>query len=153
MTKHDLGMTKISQYWKRGYRTGYGYAAVTTKHALSSKSFWFRELLRILIRGGGFLMLMLIGFSGSVWNIFFITLFIPASILILYPRIFRVNYFMHEKHLPVTQARQYALHCAFVVIPEFFGVLRFFITVLTGKPLRNRTRQLKTRISTVKAGA
>lgn len=147
MTIHDLAMTRISQYLKRAYRTGYGYAAVISKHTLSTKGFWFRESVRILVRGGGFLMFLLMAFSGLPWNVFFLTFLIPASVLILYPRLFRVNYFMQEKNLSLKEAKLYAFHCAFVVIPECFGMLRFFITVLTGKPLRNKTKQLKTKIS------
>lgn len=39
MTLHDIAMEKASQYWKRAYRTGYGYAAVTHMHGIRKGAF------------------------------------------------------------------------------------------------------------------
>lgn len=145
MTKHNLAMTRFSQYWKRAYRTGYGYAAVTVRHLNSTKSFWVHEFIRILIRGGGFLTLMLSGFLGAFWYKEFLLFNILAIFLLLYPRISRVSCFMTEKKLLAKKAKLYAWHCSIVVVPEFFGIMRYFVTVLTGNPLKNRVKRLKTK--------
>lgn len=152
MTKHDLAMTRISQYWKRAYRTGYGYAAVTTKHATKAKGFWFYEFNRIIIRGGFSLLLILLAFSGLAidrLNQGSLILLIPAFLLVLYPRLFRVNYFMKDKKLSRESSKKYAWHCSLIVIPEFIGIVRYLITILSGIPLRNKRNLLKTSISSI----
>ena len=147
MTKHDLAMTRFGQYWKRSYRTGYGFAAVTTRFGLASKGFWIHEFVRIIIRGGGFLSLTLLGLLGAFWNTISLALLIPAFLLLFFPRIFRLSYFMRDKNLPEDQAKIYALHCSFIVLPEFLGLVRFFIGHLTGRPLRNKRVALRTDVS------
>ena len=148
MTKHDLAMTRLGQYWKRSYRTGYGFAAVTTRFGSHSKGFWVHEFVRIIIRGGGFLVLTLIGLIGAFWNIISLSLLIPAFLLLFFPRIFRLSYFMEDMKLPADKANIYALHCSVIVLPEFLGIVRFFIGQFTGRPLRNKRAALKTDIST-----
>ncbi len=147
MTRHDLAMTRVSQYWRRGYRTGYGYAAVSTRYLKAAKGFWFYEFLRILVRGGGSTFLYVAGLSGSLLTLWSLALFLPATLLLFYPRIFRISYFMKDKNLPVDRAKIYAWHCSFIVIPEFFGIMRYFYGVVTGRPLRNRRRRLRTAVS------
>jgi hypothetical protein len=54
---------------------------------------------------------------------------------------------MRDKNLPEDRAKIYALHCSFIVLPEFLGLARFFIGHLTGQPLRNRRTTLGTSLS------
>ena len=145
MTLHDLGMTKMSQYLKRGFRTGYGFAAVGTR-AERIEGFWQTELKRILIRGGGAMALAAIGCLGLL-NPWFFAAWPFAVLLLLRPRLLRVSYFQDSKGLSRTDARRYAWHCSLVVIPEFFGVLRYAVGKLFGRPLRNQRRKLETRRS------
>ncbi len=150
MTRHDLAMTRVSQYWKRCFRTGYGFAAVTARFGTATKGFWFHELIRILIRGGGFLgfaLLALVGIFFSPWAILFL---LPGLLLLFFPRIFRLSYFMKDKGLTLDQAKTYALHCSLIVIPEFLGLARFFYGHLTGKPLRNKRSGLGTPMTITK---
>lgn len=148
MTRHDLAMTNVRQYWKRSYRTGYGFAAVTTRFGAASKGFWVHEFIRIIIRGGGFLFLSMIGLTGALWNTLTLLLLIPAFLLLFFPRIFRLSSFIENMKLPKDKAKIYALHCSFIVLPEFFGLLRFFIGSVMGRPLKNKRSTLKTDIST-----
>ncbi len=139
MTKHDLGMTLIRQYWSRNYRTGYGFAAL---FSLQGKEIPIlgREVFRVLIRGGGFLLLMILA-------IIFSWLFlIPAFVCLFYPRFFRLSRIAHDKQLSANDARIYAWHCSLAVLPQFFGVLRYYLSGLLG-PLRNNPAQLKTRVT------
>ena len=147
MVSHDLAMTKIRQYWKRCFRTGYGFAAVTMRHLFKSRSFWVYEVIRIMIRGGGSLALVVLALSGSLWHVGSLVLLVPAFILLFYPLLFSVKNFMDEKQLSRAKAEIYALHCSIIVIPEFFGVMRFFIGALFRRPLRNKRAGLKTRVT------
>ena len=147
MVSHDLAMMTIRQYWRRSFRTGYGFAAVTMRHLLKSRSFWVYEVIRIITRGGGFLALSILALLGAPWHMGSLVLLVPAFFLLFYPLIFSVKNFMAEKRLSRAQAEIYALHCSLIVIPEFFGVMRFFAGAVCGKPLRNKRAVLKTMVS------
>lgn len=151
MTLHDLAMTRFSQYWKRAYRSGYGFAAVIDRCSNMGMPFWQKEFRRILVRGGGFWGL---SFSAVLVVLLFPTklevvsaaviLEIAALFLLLYPRLFRVGYFMRDKQLKRRQARVYAWHCSIVVLPDILGVCRFYLGKFCNRPLRNRRKKLAT---------
>ena len=101
MTRHDLAMTKMSQYWRRCFRTGYGFAAVTARFGTKTKGFWLHELIRILIRGGGFLGFALLALTGmlfSPWAVFFL---LPGLLLLFFPPPVQACLF-HEGQGPFT---------------------------------------------------
>ena len=147
MCGHDLAMMHLGQYWKRGHRTGYGYAAVTARCGLSAGGFWLRELFRISARGGGFVGFTLAGLILGVVHPLFLLLLFPGLLLLFYPFLFRTSWFMEHKKLNREMAMIYALHCSLVVIPQFFGVKRFFWGKLLNRPLRNKSSMLKTGVS------
>ncbi len=138
MTRHDLAMTTVRQYFKRCFRTGYGFAAVTARFGLATQGFWLHELIRIVIRGGGFSVFFLMTLLGIFFSAWAMLLLLPGLLLLFFPRIFRVGYFMKDKELSLDQARVYATHCSLIVIPEFLGLLRFYYGALLKKPLRNK---------------
>jgi glycosyltransferase involved in cell wall biosynthesis len=144
MTRHDIAMTKIRQYWKRAFRTGYGYAAVTSRYLKDTKSFWARELFRLTVRGGLSLILLSLGLIGSLWHHWWLGLWLPGFFLLFWPRLCRVSYFAADKKISGDSAKIYAWHCSLVVIPEFLGAARYVVGAITGHPLRNMPSQLKT---------
>lgn len=129
MTKHDIDMHTFKQYFKRGYRTGYGYAAVNKKHP----EFWNHEIRRILIRGGfSFIFLFLIPYN-SIFIIFlFLTLFRP--------RLSLVKYFERNLNLDRESAKLYSLHASIIIIPEFLGLIRFYSGSVLDRPLKNKRK-------------
>ncbi len=52
MSDHDANITKISQWYKRSMRAGYGYANIYEIHGNGPDKFFRRELTRALIWGG-----------------------------------------------------------------------------------------------------
>ncbi|MGQ9921893.1 MAG: glycosyltransferase, partial [Desulfobacca sp.] len=144
MTWHDLAMTHFRQYWRRAYRTGYGFAAVTHRHLRSTKGFWAREVFRLALRGGGSLGLAFLGSVGTWWSPWWLLAWPPAVLLLLFPRLLRVRQLAAAKQLTRDQAKLYAWHCSFVVIPEFFGASRYLWGALTGRPLHNQPGRLRT---------
>lgn len=152
MTHHDIAMFHISQYWRRAFRSGYGFAAIIDRGAGRKRRFWFTEFRRIVVRGGGFLLFLCIAccslllalvFSAVFWPLFVMSLLL-AFFLLFIPRLFRVNAFERTMVLQQKEARIYAWHCSLVVLPDIFGVLRYFIGKALGKPLRNRSNRLRT---------
>lgn len=152
MTHHDIAMYRISQYWRRAYRSGYGFAAVINKGAGRERRFWFTEFRRIIARGGGSLVCFLTAIVLLLMGIFQSPLFFTLSILpilfglilIFWPRLFRVKNFKETMEITNEQARVYAWHCSLVVVPDIFGIIRYYTGKLTGNPLRNNPVQLKT---------
>lgn len=149
MTVHDIAMTRLSQYVRRAYRTGYGYAAVTARHGLSS-GFWAKEIRRICIRGGlgGVAVLLgVVGLAGAFpWPVGALMVCL-GLFLILYPRLLRVDAMGRDLGLSRDAARRYAWHCSLVVLPQLAGVLRYVWGAVSGRPLRNRRRALATAVT------
>ncbi len=151
MTRHDLAMTTFTQYFRRVYRSGYAFAAVIDRCSDKGIMIWRKEFRRILIRGGGFvgvsffaaLAFLLMPFALETL-IGCLLLFGAALVLLFYPRLCRVGYFMEDKQLNRSQARVYAWHCSLVVIPDIFGVARFYLGKALNRPLRNSRRKLTT---------
>ena len=154
MTSHDLAMLKTSQYLKRSFRSGYGFAAVQSRVSSTGSNFWKADLRRIMLKGGGFFIFLIagiflfilqrnyLGFTGSVMSI------IAGSTMLLSPRLFRIEKFMRENNLTKADAKKYAWHCSFVVVPQLFGIIRFYFGSLSNKPLKNKRSTLKTGLST-----
>lgn len=151
MTYHDLAMTTVSQYLKRAYRSGYGFAAVVDRFAHVPNSFWKKEFRRILVRGGGFLGFCVVAFAAALANLFppygmmaALGLLMIGFILLFFPRIFRVRYFQVDKKISYQQAKVYAWHCSIVVVPDILGVGRYYWGKLCNRPLKNRSRKIAT---------
>jgi len=154
MTSHDLAMLKTSQYFKRSFRSGYGFAAIQNRVSKSGSNFWKADLRRIMLKGAGFFIFLVAGiillilqqsyilFTGSVLSI------IAGTTMLLSPRLFRIEKFMRENNLNRTEAKKYAWHCSLVVIPQLVGILRFYFGKLFNKPLKNKRSTLKTGLST-----
>ena len=154
MTSHDLAMLKTSQYLKRSFRSGYGFAAVQSRVAGTGSNFWKADMRRIMRKGGGFFIFLVAGilllvlqqnYLGIACSVLSI---IAGSTMLLSPRLFKIEKFMRENNLNKTEAKKYAWHCVFVVIPQLFGIIRFFIGRLFSKPLKNKRSTLKTGLST-----
>ncbi len=148
MTLHDIAMFRISQYWRRAFRSGYAFAAVRDRFKKTS-SFWVQEFRRIVIRGGGFLFLtslsvLALTLLPKCWqfSLLIIGTFLVGQLLLIFPRLFRVSYFQSEKDLTRAQAKIYAWHCSLVVVPDFFGVLRYTFGKIFSQPLRNKIRTI-----------
>ena len=153
MTYHDIAMTTAGQYWKRAYRSGYGFAAVIDKTAGQNQGFWRQEFRRILVRGGGFLLLSLFALLCCLAGFLLHPLFFAVAagslllglVLLFFPRLFRVKSFMTTKGLTLEQARIYALHCSCVILPDILGVSRYYFGRFFNRPLRNNPSSLKSR--------
>ncbi len=155
MTRHDLAMKTLKQYLRRAFRSGYGFAAVRNREAKAGTSFWKYDFMKILVKGGGFLgcwalslLIFLSGYRANTTAIFELLLLAFGTTMLLSPRLFRINKFMHEDNLNRREAKRYAWHCSVVVLPQLFGIIRFYAGNLVDMPLKNRRSALKTGLST-----
>lgn len=58
MTAHELGITRLSQYWRRAIRTGYGYAEVSERFRYTESPLWRADVKRNRINGVVILLLI-----------------------------------------------------------------------------------------------
>ncbi len=71
MTRHDLGMTRFSQWWTRTARTGHGFAEVGAMHPPHFQT----ELRRVWVYGGILPVLVVFGvLTGTSWIIALVAL-------------------------------------------------------------------------------
>jgi cellulose synthase/poly-beta-1,6-N-acetylglucosamine synthase-like glycosyltransferase len=156
MTEHDLAMKTVHQYLMRAFRSGYGFAAVRIREAKAGSDFWKYEFQKIVIKGGVFftcaifsILIMLIVPSKTPLTLALALLTAAPGVAILFnPRLFKVRKFIHENNLDRKDARKYAWHCSVVVIPQLFGIIRFYVGLFTHNPLKNKRSILKTGLST-----
>ncbi len=62
MTRHDLAVTKWSQYWRHGLRAGHAFAELAERTRGTSLPLWEVEARRNLIRGSA----LILAFSGGI---------------------------------------------------------------------------------------
>lgn len=129
MATHDLHMQSAKKYLIRNYRAGYAYGLLCDRHHI-----WKPEVIRIVIRTLVFILFAVLSLIYSGWFL------IPAVIAILIPRLIRVNSIAKNMNLSKEDARLYAWHASFVVIPQFIGILRYYLGKWLNKPLRNKRR-------------
>lgn len=140
MTKHDLAMYKVKQYWKRAYRTGHAYAEVNKMHS----DMWSEDYERIIKRGGIGVIGSVIGGIFSILTPYFLFITLLSIGVLFRPRILLVSYFQNEMKLNKKEAKIYAIHASVVVIPQLFGILRYKMGKIIKRPLRNRAKKLST---------
>lgn len=67
MTRHDLAITRLSQYWLRAWRAGFAYAEVARLYAGSADPLWSREARHNQRRGAALLGAPPLLLSLSLW--------------------------------------------------------------------------------------
>lgn len=141
MTRHDLAMYTLKQYWKRAYRTGYAYVEVYLMH----KNIWKEDIKRIIIRGMAICMALIFPFIIIFSGIYSLLLIEVGLIYIgLRPRIKLVDYFKTRYNIKPKEATLYSWHATLVVIPQLMGIIRYIIGKIINKPLLNKSKLLAT---------
>lgn len=134
MTRHDLAMTTWRQYGRRAFRTGHAYAEVHAMH----RDFWTKEVCRIGVRGGGF-MISLVGIPLAFVTPWSLVLPLVGAGLLFLPL---ARGLRGRPGWTRAQSLVYGLHSSIVVIPQVLGVLRFHWGKWMRRPLTNRRLRL-----------
>ena len=122
MTQHDAAIRRVSQWWNRAVRSGYGCAEVSRLHRTSPFGIWRRETARAVIWGG--LLPATIGLG---------ILIHPAAIggILVYPlQICRIAF---ARGPTSSQSWTYAIFMTFGKFAEFQGILTFYWRQLRGQ--------------------
>jgi cellulose synthase/poly-beta-1,6-N-acetylglucosamine synthase-like glycosyltransferase len=136
VTTHDINMSSFRQYWKRAVRTGYSYVEVCLRHIKDPEKMWLREVVRIVYKALLPIVLILAGAASGHLIIGLI-----LGLLVLARPLFSFARLQREYRENTRNTLIYVLHSAFVVYPQFIGMLRYFWGRVAGKPLRNKPRR------------
>lgn len=126
MGEHDLGMTTLRAYWRRGRRSGYAYAEIALRFRRTALPLWWPELRRDLSHLAGAAFLTAAGGGGGG---------LPGALglplgaaLFLVLRKFRAV----RPHAPdIRTALAYALHVYLAKFPRWVGEVH---RLLAGPP-------------------
>jgi glycosyltransferase involved in cell wall biosynthesis len=133
MTGHDLAMYTFKQYWKRSFRSGHAFAEIHSMHP----DFWRAEVCRVTLRAVPILLATALLPLGWRYPAMLLA-WIAGATLLLRPRIMLVERFKTEFAIDGKAARLYAWHASLVVVPQFFGMARFYIGKALSRPLTNK---------------
>jgi GT2 family glycosyltransferase len=119
MSLHDANITKLSQWYKRAVRGGYGYANIHQLHGKGPEQYFKKELRSAIVWGGGVP-------SVFVFSLFFAPIF---SLLILAG----YNLFIARTAMrQVNQGREFKIALIYSAliftakVPEFYGACKYW---------------------------
>ncbi len=123
MTKHDAAMSKLSQWWKRATRCGYGYAQVGGLHGATPARKFRGEQRRVMTWGLG-VPVVLVALARPT---------VGASLMLfgVYPlRAARIARRAQKGGLSSRASVAWGLSCAASSIPEAVGLLKYHLDEL-----------------------
>ena len=119
MSRHDLGMTRLRQWWWRSVRTGYGYADGMQLHGKSPERYYVRDVRSIMFWGLGLPALVLI----LAWPTRGASLLLLTAYFYLYVRIRKYSI---ARGWSAADAGLFARFCVLAKLPNAWGVLTFW---------------------------
>jgi glycosyltransferase involved in cell wall biosynthesis len=131
MTKHDLAVTRWSQYWSRSVRTGHAYAEISTRFKQSTDPLWLRESRRNFTQGIFYLVVLPI--TGCFAVIFHSVLPVVAVLLAAILLVVRTAARKKATGAPVGMLIAYGIHAHLQQIPILVGQAGYWWSCLAGK--------------------
>jgi cellulose synthase/poly-beta-1,6-N-acetylglucosamine synthase-like glycosyltransferase len=131
MSLHDLGMTRFSQYWRRGLRSGYAYAEVSRRYRGTDLPLWSHESRRNLLQGGAMLAIVVGAPLLAIAGQSLVPLF--AAIIVVCVLVARTALRYQWKARSLTTRLLYGLHSHLGHIPILFGQLKYHLDRYLGK--------------------
>jgi cellulose synthase/poly-beta-1,6-N-acetylglucosamine synthase-like glycosyltransferase len=124
MVRHDIDMTRLSQYWRRCLRCGHGYAEVASRYPRLMS--WRRTLRRNFAHGALFLAAVAASIAlGSIVPVVVWALLIAAAVI--------RNAWRHRKRIgSFRKALLYACHIYLSKGPTLIGHLDYYARRWTG---------------------
>ena len=138
MTIHDINMSNVWSYFKRAYRTGYGYAAVSYKFIKKEEKMWLREVTRIIVRSSMPFFFLIIAWRTSQWVVW-------GSIFMIFvcKPMFQIRIQKNRHQISFWKSVLYCVHLSIVVFPQGLGVYRFILGEIINYPLKNHSGSSK----------
>ncbi len=127
MSRHDAGMTRFGQWWRRAVRAGHAFAEVSWLHRARAMRLWVRETRSNWFWG---LLLPAAALFPAYWSSG-----LTLLLLLLYPalaiRVYRSRRVRGDGRGP---AGCYALFCVLGKFAHAAGQIRFHLNRLTARP-------------------
>jgi GT2 family glycosyltransferase len=126
MTRHDLAMTRFSQWWRRAERAGFAYSEGAALHGKPPERHWVREVRGIIAWS---LVLPLV-----ILTLVYPTRGMSLLLLLAYPlQIFRIARRAKRNGLSPHDAWAYAVACVVGKFANGLGLLRYALGRLGGR--------------------
>jgi GT2 family glycosyltransferase len=130
MTRHDLNMTRFTQYWRRAVRAGYAYSEVSNRFRESADPMWLQQSRRNVVSGsfwiGWFAVTLVLLACRSVWILPWFALLIAFAARSAWKARSRAA---GQRSLLML----YGIHSQLQQIPILVGQLRYFRDRHSGK--------------------
>ncbi|MCP5088031.1 MAG: glycosyltransferase [Rhodobacteraceae bacterium] len=121
MTRHDAAMTRFPQWWRRGVRSGHGFAQVGAIHP----GYFVKERQRVLVYGGILPLFAVLGLLFQPW------ILLPIGVLYVFSY-FRTAYGLKQNGLRDLEPFSHAILITLSKFPNFQGILIFYGRRLRG---------------------
>ncbi len=123
MTLHDAAITRLSQWWRRSVRSGFGFAQISNLHANSTNVLWRRQTLSAVVWAGVIPLTIALCVAYSP---------LALAMIAVYPMQF-VRIARREMRASRSDAWAYAGFSVLEKFPQFVGVLTYYLHRLRGK--------------------
>jgi GT2 family glycosyltransferase len=129
MTRHDLAMTRFSQWWRRAVRAGHAYAEGSSLHGAPPERHWVRETRSNWLWG----LVVPIMALGLAWP----TRGLSLLLILGYPLIgLRAARWGRARGWSASDARLFGLSCVLAKFPQALGQVKFHASRLRGRRSR-----------------
>ena len=126
MAWHEIGMTRLGQWWRRMRRAGFAFAEGAARHGDASERYCVRETLSALGWGLAVPLLALgLAWPTGGWSLL---LLCGYAVLVL-----RIRSHMTSRDISRADATLYALSCAFGKVPQALGACTYWMRRMLGK--------------------
>lgn len=131
MVRHDLAITRFSQYCRRAFRSGYAYAEVAELVRRSDLPVWYRQARRNRAQGAAMLAII----AGAPILAIVLRSFVPLLIVIAIVAALTVRTAIRSRwrKVPLLTRLLHGLHSHLVQIPLLFGQLKYLLDRFGGK--------------------
>ena len=134
MASHDINIQNLRAFAKRSRRSGFVYASLAWRYGREAERFGCKESYRI---AAGVLAPWVILLAGTSLGYPLISLLLSG--LIMFRLLFRVGEFSRVLGLSTRDAVKYSLYLAFVIYPQFPGLLSGYWIGLRSRIMLNRS--------------
>jgi GT2 family glycosyltransferase len=126
MTRHDIAMTRLSQWWKRSERGGFAFAQGVAMHGRPPERHWVRDLRSIILWG----LLLPLFILGLAWPTHGASLVLTLA----YPlQAWRITRRHRKQGMSARDARIWGWNCVLCRFPNALGALHFWFSRLSGR--------------------
>lgn len=128
MASHDINISSFRQFNIRSKRSGFAYAQLAAKYWRNKEKFMLQRIARIMVGAVTPIMVLSMGFFFG-----YPTTGLVLSLVIAFRLLFKIGKFARLFNIKLSMACVYSLYLAYVVYPQFFGVIQGFWQGVTNK--------------------